>query len=71
MSDTLISSKLATLPEHLKMEVVDFIDFLSAKYQEERSATEKRKPKFGSGKGMFVMHDDFDEPLEDFAEYMN
>lgn len=27
-------------------------------------------PKFGSGKGMFTMHKDFDEPLYDFKEYM-
>ena len=27
-----------------------------------------RKP--GSAKGMFVMADDFDDPLEDFKEYM-
>lgn len=25
---------------------------------------------FGSAKGLFKMSDDFDEPLEDFAEYM-
>nr|VFJ74320.1 MAG: Antitoxin component of toxin-antitoxin stability system, DNA-binding transcriptional repressor [Candidatus Kentron sp. FW] len=27
-------------------------------------------PKFGSVKGLFEMSDDFDEPLEDFGEYM-
>ncbi|TYQ28690.1 type II toxin-antitoxin system Phd/YefM family antitoxin [Pseudanabaena sp. UWO311] len=26
-------------------------------------------PKFGSAKGLIKMSDDFDEPLEDFAEY--
>ena len=25
---------------------------------------------FGSGKGWFTLSDDFDEPLEDFKEYM-
>ncbi len=30
----------------------------------------KRRPKFGSAKGLIVMSDDFDEPLEDFKEYM-
>jgi len=33
------------------------------------SAT-KRRARFGSAKGLFTMSDDFDEPLEDFAEYM-
>ncbi len=27
-------------------------------------------PKFGSAKGLIRMADDFDEPLEDFEEYM-
>ena len=27
-------------------------------------------PQFGSGKGLMVMADDFDEPLADFDEYM-
>jgi len=30
----------------------------------------KPKPQFGSAKGMITMSDDFDEPLEDFDEYM-
>jgi len=30
----------------------------------------KRNPKFGCAKGTFVLAPDFDEPLEDFKEYM-
>ncbi|MCP4360258.1 MAG: DUF2281 domain-containing protein [Chloroflexi bacterium] len=30
----------------------------------------KHQPKFGSAKGMIVMADDFDDPLEDFEPYM-
>jgi len=30
---------------------------------------EKPRPQFGSAKGLFVMTEDFDEPLEDFDEY--
>jgi antitoxin (DNA-binding transcriptional repressor) of toxin-antitoxin stability system len=30
---------------------------------------EKPRPQFGSAKGLFVMAEDFSEPLEDFAEY--
>jgi Protein of unknown function (DUF2281) len=67
MNDTLLYSKLSTLPENLKSEVSDFIDSLVAK---DKKTSEKKKPKFGSGKGIFVMHDDFDEPLEDFKDYM-
>ncbi|MBD2255490.1 type II toxin-antitoxin system Phd/YefM family antitoxin [Nostoc parmelioides] len=30
----------------------------------------KRRPGFGSAKGLITISDDFDEPLEDFKEYM-
>ncbi len=30
----------------------------------------KKQRQFGSAKGMIIMAEDFDEPLEDFAEYM-
>lgn len=30
----------------------------------------KRRPKFGSAKGLVKISDDFDEPLEDFKDYM-
>ncbi len=33
-------------------------------------AREPRRPReFGSAKGMLIVPDDFDEPLEEFAEY--
>ena len=30
----------------------------------------ERHPQFGSARGLVKIADDFDEPLEDFAEYM-
>lgn len=37
----------------------------------ETEAAKPRRPRFGSGKHLNIqMSDDFDEPLEDFAEYM-
>lgn len=30
----------------------------------------KRRPIFGSAKGLVTISDDFDEPLEDFKDYM-
>jgi Protein of unknown function (DUF2281) len=47
--------------------VVDFIDFIASR---SKKKVAKKKPKFGSGKGVFVMKPGFDEPLEDFKEYM-
>jgi len=30
----------------------------------------KRRPQFGSAKGLVTISDDFDEPLEDFKDYI-
>jgi Protein of unknown function (DUF2281) len=66
MYDILLYNKLSKLPENLKSEVPEFIGSLVAK---EKKTSEKKKPIFGSGKGIFVTHDDFDEPLEDFKAF--
>ena len=67
MDNTLLYSKLSALPDNLKSEVLDFIDFLTTKAKKK---SQKVKPKFGSGKGMFIMKPGFDEPLNDFKDYM-
>jgi hypothetical protein len=67
MDNLLLFSKLASLPDNLKIEVGDFIDFLAKKNNQRFKQT---KPTFGSGKGMFVMKPDFHEPVEDFKDYM-
>lgn len=67
MNNLLLYTKLNALPDNMKSEVSDFIDFLMAKTNKKPS---NKKPKFGSGKGMFKMKPDFDEPIEDFKEYM-
>lgn len=71
MDNIFLYSKLSTLPENMKAEVADFIDFLISKAKKEKVIKEMPKPKFGSGKGLFKMSNDFDEPLEDFNEYMS
>jgi uncharacterized protein DUF2281 len=72
MENVTLYSKLATLPEDLKSEVSDFIDFLLSKAVKEKQKNSLiHKPKFGSAKGMFKANADFDEPLDDFKDYMN
>ncbi len=71
MDNIILYSKLATLPDNMKSEVSDFIDFLLNKAKKDKKNTVIPEPKFGSGKGMFSVHADFDEPLEDFIDYMN
>lgn len=67
MTDLQLYTELSTLPDNLKKEVQDFIAFLKNKSQNEAPL---KKRKFGSAKGFFKMHKDFDEPLDDFKEYM-
>lgn len=65
--------KLDKLPESLKKEVEDFVDFLIYKNgnQEEQQLNDKPLSGFGSGKGIFgKIADDFDEPLDEMKEYM-
>ena len=59
--------KIASLSDELKSEVEDLIDFLKSKSESKEA---KHFPKFGSGRGVFIIKDDFDEPLDDFKEYM-
>jgi hypothetical protein len=68
-TDTLIYSKLSMLSsEPLKQELLFYIDYLLSK--QFTGPEKKRVRKFGCGKGMFIMAPDFDEPLDDFKEYM-
>ncbi|MCW3091345.1 MAG: hypothetical protein JWP81_2414 [Ferruginibacter sp.] len=71
MSNEQLHIKLETLPENLRSEVADFIDFLLSKAEKKNENTERPTPVFGSAKGMFKMNIDVDEPLNDFKDYMN
>ena len=64
----MLYQKLATLPENLKAQVADFIDFL---LQKNKQSGSRKTPKFGSAQGMFKLKPDFDEPLDDFKDYMH
>ncbi|HLC16268.1 MAG TPA: DUF2281 domain-containing protein [Thermodesulfovibrionia bacterium] len=70
MNNEFILSRLNNLPEELKSEVLDFIEYLTVKYENKIQKQSQKIPLFGSCKGLFIIHDDFDEPLEDFKEYM-
>jgi hypothetical protein len=68
MDNQTIILKIQALPENMKKEALDYIEFLLQKYQNKQKP--KNTPKLGSGKGIFKMADDFDAPLEDFKDYM-
>lgn len=57
--------KMKSLPDELKKEVDDFVDFLLTKEHKKN-----RERKSGLAKGLIKMKNDFDEPLEDFNKYI-
>ena len=69
-----IIDNLSKLPEYLQEEVLHYVEFLVKKYAQIITAENdiKQKRKAGALKGTFVLPlpDDFDEPLDDFKEYM-
>ena len=67
MSTAQLTEEIASLPPNLQEEVKDFVAFLKTKVQKQLPLTKRQ---FGAGKGVITMTDDFDEPLEDFKEYM-
>jgi hypothetical protein len=70
MHNETIITMLNDLPEEFKQEVFNFVEYLTLKYQKQNTEKSRKVSKFGSCKGLFIVPDDFDEPLEDFKEYM-
>jgi hypothetical protein len=67
MTDSRLYSQIESLSPELKKEVEDFVAFLKEK-SKDKPVVKERKP--GIAKGFFKMEADFDEPLEDFKDYM-
>ncbi len=67
MSNTTLLEKYETLPDVLKFEASLFIDFLLFK-SEKIYEQKQRVPGFLKGK--ISITEDFDEPLEEFKDYM-
>jgi hypothetical protein len=68
MENDFLAEKVAKLPADIKLQVNDFVDFLLEKSR--KASDTLNKPVFGSGKGMIKILPGFDEPLEDFKDYM-
>lgn len=69
MADLAFLETVKLMPPDYQQEVKDFIDFVwEKKMGKEPFAPGKRVP--GMLKGKMWMSPDFDEPLEDFKDYM-
>jgi hypothetical protein len=67
MEATVLEHKVKLLPFEVRHEVSDYLDFLLYKYRNRKAV----KPYAGCMKGTITwMSDDFNEPLDDFKEYM-
>ena len=67
MNNVSLYNKINLLPENLKKEVQDFVEFLQTKANKD---LRKQPRAFGSLKGKITMSEDFDAPIEDFKDYM-
>ncbi|OKS88512.1 type II toxin-antitoxin system VapB family antitoxin [Mucilaginibacter polytrichastri] len=67
MSDLDLYNSIIALPENLKEEVSDFVEFLKQKAEKK---TVKKERVYGYAKGAFIIPPDFDEPLDVFKDYM-
>ena len=70
MSYAALEKEIETLPLAALSEVADFVRLIKLKFPEEDGVS-TRKSMYGVWKNEpFYMSPDFDEPLEDFEEYM-
>jgi hypothetical protein len=65
-------ANLEQLPENLQLEILHYSAYLVSRYATKNSTQTQEKKRGGLGilKGKIWMSDNFDEPLEDLAEYM-
>jgi Protein of unknown function (DUF2281) len=63
---------LDKLPPDIQTEILNYAEYLATKYTQTLSPTTppQKYRQAGTMKGMFVMADDFDAPLEDLHDYM-
>ena len=70
MTDKSLILEIHQLPERLKQEVMHFIAFLKKENVSQPEEPKAGKRVFGCSKGKYQLSPDFDEPLEDFKDYM-
>ena len=74
--DTEILQTVSTMPQSLKVELLHYAKYLIENHAQESLSKQEEQPvkkrRSGILEGTFVLPlaDDFDEPLEDFKEYM-
>jgi|JI9StandDraft_1071089.scaffolds.fasta_scaffold726004_1 outer membrane protein OmpA-like peptidoglycan-associated protein len=67
MTNASLNFEINNLPKSIRDEIKDFVDFLKLKNSKEKKIT---KREFGFGKGKVKLSNDFDDPLDEFKEYL-
>ena len=67
MTNIQLFMQINSLPQDLVNEVADFIEFIIFR---KKSSKAKHKRVFGYAKDSIIIKPGFDEPMEDFKEYM-
>ncbi|NOQ35190.1 MAG: DUF2281 domain-containing protein [Methylococcaceae bacterium] len=71
---TQLIEEIKQVPSDKLAEIYDLVHYFRLGLLQEKPTTEQiirhKTPKFGFAKGTFKMADDFDEPLDDFKDYM-
>jgi hypothetical protein len=67
MTNSTLKFEINSLPLEMRSEVADFISFLKKKVKNSPTIKERE---FGFAKGKISISDDFDDPLDEFKDYM-
>ncbi len=71
MSDKLLLQKYHQFPPEMQIAIMAYIELLEKKYTDLKENFVEKKRKFGLMKGgIKFMAPDFDEPIDDFKDYM-
>lgn len=67
MTNTSLKIEINSLPKALREEVADFVEFLKLK---SKTKSKLKSREYGFAKGKIKLSSDFDEPLDEFKNYM-
>jgi Protein of unknown function (DUF2281) len=67
MTNTSLKIEINSLPKTLRDEVADFVEFLKKK---SKTKSKLKVREFGYAKGKIKLSSDFDEPLDEFKNYI-
>lgn len=68
MSAIQLYSQIIKMPAEMRKKVADYIESLLLEASSKPNKKKERVP--GLAKGMIIMKDNFDDPIEDFKDYM-